>query len=242
MMFGGSPISVAVPPMFEAITIGSSNTSGRIFIRRAMPSAIGVTKITVVTLSRNADAMAVNQAMSVMTTSGCPRARRIRPATAHSKTPVVLSTPTTAIIDASSTSTLMSSASIVPSNDSRWNGVKYVTTHSTATAPRTMTTRCAASSDSSTNTLTRITATMPCDTGSVVEAMPVSAARATPGRASESTAAVRSPRRTAGRAARGYPGEPRVGREEGSGRCGWARIRGVERSVGSVRSWRANLE
>ena len=38
MMFGGSPIRVAVPPMFEAITIGSRIAAGARFTRRATAS------------------------------------------------------------------------------------------------------------------------------------------------------------------------------------------------------------
>ena len=59
MMFGGSPTSVAVPPMFEASTstmrkgIGSSSSIW------AMTSVTGNIRSTVVTLSRKADSTAV---------------------------------------------------------------------------------------------------------------------------------------------------------------------------------------
>ena len=60
MMFGGSPISVAVPPMFEAITSairnGTGSTSRRVARRRASPGAISS---TVVTLSSRALSSAV---------------------------------------------------------------------------------------------------------------------------------------------------------------------------------------
>ena len=59
MMFGGSPMSVAVPPMFDAMIcvrrygIGSSF---RIFV---MLNVTGTMRSTVVTLSRNAENTAV---------------------------------------------------------------------------------------------------------------------------------------------------------------------------------------
>ena len=59
MMFGGSPISVAVPPMFETrismITSGIGSTSSA----SASRNVIGTISSTVVRLSRNADSSAV---------------------------------------------------------------------------------------------------------------------------------------------------------------------------------------
>ncbi len=40
-MLGGSPMSVAVPPMFEAMTIGSRSAAGRIAVVAAIRIAIG---------------------------------------------------------------------------------------------------------------------------------------------------------------------------------------------------------
>ena len=55
MMFGGSPISVAVPPMLLAITSAIRNGTGEVPSRSQMSSVTGATSSTVVTLSRNAD-------------------------------------------------------------------------------------------------------------------------------------------------------------------------------------------
>ena len=116
MMFGGSPIRVAVPPMFAAMTTGSRNATGFSRIARAICRAMGATKMTVVTLSAKAESTAVNQVSSVRMRKGLPCARFSIRATPHSKTPVLLSTPTTAIMDASRTRTFRSSAPWAPSN------------------------------------------------------------------------------------------------------------------------------
>jgi len=72
-MFGGSPISVAVPPMFEAkistITSGTGSTSSASASRKV----IGTISRTVVTLSRKADKTALVTASDIMTASGRPR-------------------------------------------------------------------------------------------------------------------------------------------------------------------------
>ncbi len=120
MMLGGSPIRVAAPPMFEAMITGSRYTLGSSPSRAATPTAIGVTKITVVTLSRNADAMPVAQMSTDSTAAGLAgRSPSNRP-TDHSNTPVALSTPTTAIIPASRKRTLRSSAAWAASKEIRW--------------------------------------------------------------------------------------------------------------------------
>ena len=123
-ILGGSPMSVAVPPTLEAMTIGSRIAAGRIAVAAAIRMAIGYTKITVVTLSQTADNRPVNHTTMARTLPGRPRVRSMRRATAQSNTPVVLSTPTTAIIDASRSSTLRSSAWWAPSNVIRCQGVK----------------------------------------------------------------------------------------------------------------------
>jgi hypothetical protein len=72
-MFGGSPMSVAVPPMFEAIT--SMMTSGIASMSSASASrkVMGTTSRTVVRLSRKADRSAVVPARHATTASGRPR-------------------------------------------------------------------------------------------------------------------------------------------------------------------------
>ena len=59
MMFGGSPISVEVPPMLLAITSAIRNGTGEVPSRSQMSSVTGATSSTVVTLSRNAESTAV---------------------------------------------------------------------------------------------------------------------------------------------------------------------------------------
>ena len=55
MMFGGSPINVAVPPMLEAITSMITSGIGSISRASASRNVIGTTSRIVVRLSRNAD-------------------------------------------------------------------------------------------------------------------------------------------------------------------------------------------
>ncbi len=59
MMFGGSPISVAVPPMFDASTSTSTSGIGEIFSRSASRSVIGTTSRIAVRLSRKAESRPV---------------------------------------------------------------------------------------------------------------------------------------------------------------------------------------
>lgn len=59
MIFGGSPIRVAVPQRFEAIIIGITKRTGLIQNILDMETATGTIKNIVVTLSRNADRTAV---------------------------------------------------------------------------------------------------------------------------------------------------------------------------------------
>ena len=59
MMFGGSPIKVAVPPMLLAITSATRNGTGSRASRSHSSSVTGATSSTVVTLSSMADANAV---------------------------------------------------------------------------------------------------------------------------------------------------------------------------------------
>ena len=59
MMFGGSPISVAVPPMFDAMTSMITSGIGSMSSASASRNVIGTISRTVVRLSRNADSSAV---------------------------------------------------------------------------------------------------------------------------------------------------------------------------------------
>ena len=61
MMFGGSPICVAVPPIFEYMTSGSRKGSGFMFIIRDSSMVTGAISSMVVTLSRKAEHTAVSR-------------------------------------------------------------------------------------------------------------------------------------------------------------------------------------
>jgi hypothetical protein len=58
-MLGGSPISVAAPPMFDARASAMRKPSGRTPMRSHTSSVTGATSSTVVTLSSAAEATAV---------------------------------------------------------------------------------------------------------------------------------------------------------------------------------------
>lgn len=73
MMFGGSPMRVAVPPMLEAkISVSRNGTQGTSsFLQIA--KVIGMTRMTVVTLSRNALTSAVKSPSETRMSTGRPR-------------------------------------------------------------------------------------------------------------------------------------------------------------------------
>ncbi len=70
IIFGGSPIKVAVPPIFEARISVIKKGIGFISSSSATTNVIGNIKITVVTLSKNADANAVKTASVTKTFIG----------------------------------------------------------------------------------------------------------------------------------------------------------------------------
>ncbi len=72
-MFGGSPISVAVPPMFDTSTSTTISGIGSMSSASASRKVIGTTSRIVVRLSRNADSSAVVIASDASTASGRPR-------------------------------------------------------------------------------------------------------------------------------------------------------------------------
>ena len=72
MIFGGSPIRVAVPPIFEQmISVIKKGTGLRSSFLQAA-KVMGITRITVVTLSRKALANAVKKASENKTSLGLP--------------------------------------------------------------------------------------------------------------------------------------------------------------------------
>ena len=72
-MFGGSPISVEVPPMFEAMISMSTSGIGSMSSASASRNVIGTISSTVVRLSRKADSTAVATASDATTAHGRPR-------------------------------------------------------------------------------------------------------------------------------------------------------------------------
>ena len=73
MMFGGSPISVAVPPMFDAKICAKRYGYGLTLSSSVMSSVTGTVSSTVVTLSRNAE----NTAVTIDIISRMPHGPRV---------------------------------------------------------------------------------------------------------------------------------------------------------------------
>ncbi len=71
-MFGGSPMSVAVPPMLEAMISMSTSGIASMSSASASRNVIGTMSSTVVRLSRNADSTAVAPERHRATASGRP--------------------------------------------------------------------------------------------------------------------------------------------------------------------------
>ena len=110
-MLGGSPMSVAVPPMLEAriwlMRYGTGDTPSL----AATARVTGVISTTVVTLSRNAETTAVTTARMISSRSGWPCDARTDRIASHSKNPVCARIPASTIIPASRKMTLRSMAS-----------------------------------------------------------------------------------------------------------------------------------
>src|SRR4051794_1070158 len=72
MIFGGSPIKVAVPPTLDAIICVMRNGTGGTLSCLVMLNVTGTMRSTVVTLSRNAEPTAVMSASTIMMRTGLP--------------------------------------------------------------------------------------------------------------------------------------------------------------------------
>ncbi len=122
-MFGGSPISVAVPPMFEAriceIRYGTGDTPSR----RATDRVTGTIRTTVVTLSSAADRTAVSVASRISSSRGLPRAVATERCASHSKMPVRARMPAMTIMPASRKMTFRS----IAANASCWSRMPAAT-------------------------------------------------------------------------------------------------------------------
>mmetsp|Transcript_48982 Transcript_48982/g.93620 ORF Transcript_48982/g.93620 Transcript_48982/m.93620 type:complete len:239 (-) Transcript_48982:1908-2624(-) len=104
MMLGGSPISVAVPPMLLNSVSERRNGSGSISSCWHMRTVTGARSRTVVTLSRKADSTAVSEQRIAISANVFPRDSPTRLKVATSNTPVDASFPTRIIIPKSSAS------------------------------------------------------------------------------------------------------------------------------------------
>ena len=104
MIFGGSPIRVAVPPMLEARICASRKGTGSM---PRMP-VIGPTSNTVVTLSRNAESTAVRMVNSSMIFQGLPFAILADLIAMYSNRPELRTTATNSIMPISTPMVLKS--------------------------------------------------------------------------------------------------------------------------------------
>src|ERR1700743_1557890 len=88
MMFGGSPTSVAAPPMLEANTSAMRNGTGLISNRSHSSSVTGAINNTETTLGRMADDTAITSINRIMMRSGEPLERLTAQIAAYSNAPV----------------------------------------------------------------------------------------------------------------------------------------------------------
>ena len=117
MMLGGSPTSVAVPPMLDAMICMISSGTGGMPNFDATMIVIGAISRIDVRLSRNADSTAVIVTISITTASGRPSETRIATIASCSKMPVRSVIVTMIIIPTSSPSVSRS----IASNASCWS-------------------------------------------------------------------------------------------------------------------------
>ena len=108
MMFGGSPIRVAVPPMLEANTSEIRYGAGEQPEPRADRERDRRDQQHVVTLSRTGETAAVTRISSVSSRAGGPRDVRAAQRARNSKSPVCLRIPTITIIPKSRKMTFQS--------------------------------------------------------------------------------------------------------------------------------------
>mmetsp|Transcript_36915 Transcript_36915/g.75671 ORF Transcript_36915/g.75671 Transcript_36915/m.75671 type:complete len:216 (+) Transcript_36915:887-1534(+) len=98
MMLGGSPIMVAVPPMFEKIASQMRNAQGSMFTSLHSLHVTGAISRIVVTLSRNAESTAVTMHSSSSNLVLLPPLSLQASTPVHSNTPVLMVIPTISII------------------------------------------------------------------------------------------------------------------------------------------------
>jgi len=108
MIFGGSPINVAVPPIFDAKISVIKNGSGFISNCFAIKKVTGIMRITVVTLSKNAEVTAVKIPRVKSTSFGCPLVSLKSSFAIQLNIPLLVAILTIIIIDTSKNITLKS--------------------------------------------------------------------------------------------------------------------------------------
>ena len=111
-MFGGSPMRVDAPPMFEAITCVSRKGIGEVSRASAIRNVTGTMSITVVTLSRNAERKAVTSASRMSMRPGFALPHWALFMARYSKTPVRSRMATITIIPARSPMVFQSTNSV----------------------------------------------------------------------------------------------------------------------------------
>ena len=120
MILGGSPISVAVPPMLDAMISMRKYGIGLISSSLQMVSVMGPIRSTVVTLSSTAESTAVSSTNKTMIFHGSPLASFAVLTARNSNMPDSRTTATNSIMPNSTPSVLKSICEIAVSNDSTW--------------------------------------------------------------------------------------------------------------------------
>ena len=108
MMFGGSPISVAAPPMFDASTSAIRKGCAAMSRRSQITRVTGATSMMIVTLSSTGDATAVIVINITISRKGLPRDLFAAQIARKSKSPVCLMMPTITIMPSSRKMTFQS--------------------------------------------------------------------------------------------------------------------------------------
>ena len=108
MMFGGSPIRVAAPPMLDASTSAIRNGCAAMSRRSQITNVTGATSMMMVTLSSTGDAIPVININMTISRKGLPRDRFAAQIARKSNSPVCLMIPTITIIPSSRKMTFQS--------------------------------------------------------------------------------------------------------------------------------------
>ncbi len=116
MMLGGSPMSVAVPPMLDASISAMKNGTGFTLSSLHSVSVTGPMSSTVVTLSKNAENTAVSSTNSIIIFQGLPLATWAHFTAMYSNMPESFTTATNSIMPNSTPSVFRSRCPMAVSN------------------------------------------------------------------------------------------------------------------------------